>query len=106
MIDSMQAWSLWKDGNTRDFVDSAIAETCSLDETSRCIHIGLLCVQDNPSDRPLMSSILSILENGDTSLPPPKQPIYFAERNYETYGEVEAIVNSANTMSTTVLEGR
>nr|CAB3494219.1 unnamed protein product [Digitaria exilis] len=100
------AWSLWKDGNTRDFVDSAIVETCSLDETSRCIHVGLLCVQDNPSDRPLMSSILSILENGDISLPPPKQPIYFAERNYGTFGEVEAIMNSANTVSTTVLEGR
>ena len=34
--------------------------------------------------------------SGDTSLPPPKQPIYFAE----------AIVNSANTMSVTALEGR
>jgi hypothetical protein len=103
----MQAWSLWKDGNTKDFVDSSIVETCSLDETSRCIHTGLLCVQNNPNARPLTSSIVSILENRDTSLPPPKQPIYFAERDHGTHEAAkEAIVNSANTMSITVLEGR
>ena len=102
----MQAWSLWKDENTEDFVDSSIVETCSLDETSRCIHIGLLCVQDNPNDRPLTSSIVSILENGDISLPTPKQPIYFKERNCGTYGASDTIVNSVNTMSITVLEGR
>ncbi|CAN6287755.1 unnamed protein product [Urochloa humidicola] len=100
------AWSLWKDGNTKDFLDSSIVETCSLDETSRCTHLGLLCVQDNPNARPLTSSIVSILENGDTSLPPPKQPLYFSERNHGTYGTAEAIVNSTNTMSITVLEGR
>lgn len=53
-----------------------------------------------------MSSVVSILENGDTSLPPPKHPIYFAERNYGTDGAAEAVVNSANTMSVTALEGR
>lgn len=102
----MQAWSLWEDGNTKDFVDSSIVDSCSLVETSQCIHIGLLCVQDNPNARPLMSSIVSTLENGDTSLPPPKQPIYFAERNHGTDGAAEAIANSANTMSVTALEGR
>ena len=55
----MQAWSLWKDGNAKEFVDSSIVDNCSLDETSQCIHIGLLCVQDNPNARPLISSIVS-----------------------------------------------
>ncbi|KAK3118381.1 hypothetical protein QOZ80_9BG0698240 [Eleusine coracana subsp. coracana] len=49
------AWSLWKDGNTKNFIDSSIVESCILDEASQCIHIGLLCVQDNPNARPLMS---------------------------------------------------
>uniref|UniRef100_A0A453Q250 S-locus receptor kinase C-terminal domain-containing protein n=5 Tax=Aegilops tauschii subsp. strangulata TaxID=200361 RepID=A0A453Q250_AEGTS len=48
------------------------------DETVRCIHIGLLCVQDSPNERPLVSSIMSFLENGDISLPPPKESVYFA----------------------------
>lgn len=100
------AWSLWKDGNTKDFVDSPIVGSCSLDETLRCIHIGLLCVQGSPNARPLMSSIVSFLENGDISLPTPKEPMYFVENNYGADGAAENTVNSANTMSITVLEGR
>ena len=102
----MQAWSLWKDGSTKDFVDSSIVESCSLNETLRCIHIGLLCVQNSPNARPLMSSIVSFLENGDISLPHPNQPIYFAEKNYETGGAAHDNVSSENNMSITVLEGR
>lgn len=100
------AWSSWKDGSTKDFVDSSIVESCSLDETLRCIHIGLLCVQNSPNVRPLMSLIMSFLENGDISLPHPKQPIYFEEMNYETDGAAHDPVSSANNMSITVLEGR
>uniref|UniRef100_A0A8I6X036 Serine/threonine-protein kinase n=1 Tax=Hordeum vulgare subsp. vulgare TaxID=112509 RepID=A0A8I6X036_HORVV len=102
----MQAWSLWKDGNTKDFVDSPIVGSCSLDETLRCIHIGLLCVQGSPNARPLMSSIVSFLENGDISLPTPKEPMYFIEHNYGADGAAQNTVNFANTMSITVLEGR
>ncbi|KAM3245175.1 hypothetical protein ACQJBY_056482 [Aegilops geniculata] len=100
------AWSLWKDGNTQDFVDSSIVGSCSLNETLRCIHIGLLCVQGSPNARPLVSSIVSFLENGDISLPTPKEPMYFAEDNYGTDGAAENTVKSANNMSITVLEGR
>ena len=38
----MQAWNLWKDGNIEDLVGSSVKEDYSLDEVSRCIHIGLL----------------------------------------------------------------
>ncbi|KAF7086939.1 hypothetical protein CFC21_090181 [Triticum aestivum] len=100
------AWSLWKDGNTKDFVDSSIVGSCSPDETIRCIHIGLLCVQDSPNARPLVSSIVSFLENGDISLPPPKESVYFAENNNGNDGAAENTVNSANNMSITVVEGR
>ena len=102
----MQACSLWKDGSTKDFVDSSIVGSCSLSETLRCIHIGLLCVQNSPNARPLMSEIVSFLENGDIPLPHPKQPIYYAEKNYETDGAAHDTVSYANNMSITVLEGR
>ncbi|VAI51458.1 unnamed protein product [Triticum turgidum subsp. durum] len=100
------AWSLWKNGNTKDFVDSSIVDSCSLNETIRCVHIGLLCVQGSPNARPLVSSIMSFLENGDISLPPPKEPMYFAEDNHGADGAAENTVNSRNNMSITALEGR
>jgi hypothetical protein len=83
----MQAWSLWKDGNMLDLVDSSIAEGCSPHEALRCIHIGLLLVQDNPSARPDMSWVVSSLVNHAIALPQPKEPRCFGHRsNYETDG--------------------
>ena len=68
---SVQAWNLWKDGNIEDLVGSSVKEDYSLDEVSRCIHIGLLCVQDSPNCRPLMSAVVFMLENKITPLPIP-----------------------------------
>ncbi|PVH64796.1 hypothetical protein PAHAL_2G358700 [Panicum hallii] len=77
------AWNLWKEGKANNLGDQSIVESCIPDEVMLCIHIGLLCVQDNPNDRPLMSSVLFVLENGSTTLPKPKKPVYFAHTNNE-----------------------
>ncbi|KAM0927736.1 hypothetical protein ACQ4PT_002674 [Festuca glaucescens] len=100
------AWNLWKDGKPMDMVDSSIVDNCSQTEVLRCIHIGLLCVQDNPNNRPLMSSVVFMLENETTELSTPKQPVYFAQRNSETKEIGENTSSSMNNMSLTVLEGR
>ncbi|KAK1609214.1 hypothetical protein QYE76_032887 [Lolium multiflorum] len=71
------AWSLWKDGNIVNLVDSSIVEGCSLDEAIRCIHIGLLMVQDNPNARPPMPWVVSGLDNKAIELMPPKEPDQF-----------------------------
>ncbi|TVU16228.1 hypothetical protein EJB05_39780, partial [Eragrostis curvula] len=100
------AWSLWRDDKAMDLVDSSFVETCSPAEALRCIHIGLLCVQDNPNNRPLMSSVVFMLENETTSLSVPIQPVYFSQRYPEHQGAGENTTNSVNNMSLTVLEGR
>ncbi|KAL5223371.1 hypothetical protein ABZP36_028084 [Zizania latifolia] len=97
------AWSLWKDGKTDDLVDSSIIESCSLDEARRCIHIALLSVQNNPNARPLMSWVVSSLDNKSIELPEPKEPMYFAHRNYGTDGAGESFVDD---MSVATLEAR
>ncbi|KAL6601388.1 hypothetical protein ACP70R_044608 [Stipagrostis hirtigluma subsp. patula] len=100
------AWNLWKDGKAKDLADSSIVERCIPDEALLSIHIGLLCVQDNPNDRPLMSSVVFILENGNTVLPVPNKPVYFAH----TKDEVEWIrantQDSKNSVTLSALEGR
>ncbi|CAL5040100.1 unnamed protein product [Urochloa decumbens] len=100
------AWNLWKDGKMEDLVDSTVMENCSVEEASRCIHIGLLCVQDNPNCRPLMSEVVFMLENNATPLPTPKQPIYFAIRDYEPERAGGNRESSINDMSLSALEGR
>ncbi|XP_048559359.1 G-type lectin S-receptor-like serine/threonine-protein kinase B120 [Triticum urartu] len=97
------AWRLWEDGKATELVHSSFAESCSLHEVLRCIQVGLLCVQDRPDDRPLMSSVTFMLENDSALLPTPKQHAYFALQNFEAE---ESRENSVNTVSITTLEGR
>ncbi|XP_066344527.1 G-type lectin S-receptor-like serine/threonine-protein kinase RKS1 [Miscanthus floridulus] len=100
------AWSLWIDDRATDLVDSSLAKSCSYSEALRCIQIGLLCVQDNPNSRPLMLSVVTMLENETTPLPVPIQPMYFSYRG-TTQGTEENTSSSMNNMSlATVLEGR
>lgn len=104
---SVQAWNLWKDGKIEHLVDLFVVENnCSLDEVSRCVQIGLLCIQDNPSSRPFMAAVVFMLENKTTSLPMPKQPLYFAQRGYEPRKARDHREFSMNDMSLTAIEGR
>ncbi|CAN6193969.1 unnamed protein product [Urochloa humidicola] len=100
------AWNLWKDGTARDFVDTCVLESCSLDEALQCIHIGLLCVQDSPSDRPLMSLVVSMLNNVAMPRPTPKQPLFFAQRYHDALEARGDLVDSVNSASLSILEGR
>ncbi|KAK3143617.1 hypothetical protein QOZ80_4AG0302610 [Eleusine coracana subsp. coracana] len=100
------AWSLWKEGKTMNLLDSSLVESCSSVEVLRCIHIGLLCVQDNPNSRPLMSSVVFMLENESIELSVPKQPVYFSQRYSDAQETGENTSSSMNNMSLTVLEGR
>uniref|UniRef100_A0A0D9XGF5 Receptor-like serine/threonine-protein kinase n=1 Tax=Leersia perrieri TaxID=77586 RepID=A0A0D9XGF5_9ORYZ len=84
------AWNFWKEGKTEDLVDPSIVESCLLHEALLCIQMGLLCVQENPDDRPSMSSIVFNLENRSTTLPTPNHLAYFAELR-------DDLLNSTNT---------
>lgn len=89
-----------------ELVDSSVSESCLLHEALRCIHVGLLCVQDNPNARPLMSSVMFMLENETTLLPAPKEPIYFSPRNTGTEETRRNVDDFLNSSFITTLEGR
>ncbi|KAM0897734.1 hypothetical protein ACQ4PT_022359 [Festuca glaucescens] len=76
-------WNMWKEGNIEELPDLSIKSSCSPDEVLLCVHLALLCVQENPDDRPLMSFVVFVLENGSTTLPAPTRPAYFAWRSVE-----------------------
>ena len=40
----------------------------------RCIHIGLLCIQESVTDRPTMAMIVLMLNSYSITLPVPSQP--------------------------------
>ena len=55
----------------------------SRDEIMRCVHIGLLCVQDDVADRPTMASVEVMLNSYSATFPLPSQPAsYMNSRSY------------------------
>ncbi|RDX88420.1 G-type lectin S-receptor-like serine/threonine-protein kinase, partial [Mucuna pruriens] len=74
------AWELWKEGEALKLVDPALKDSFSEDEVLRCIHAGLLCVEENADDRPSMSNIVSMLTNKSKVTSLPKKPAYYVRR--------------------------
>ncbi|CAA0394712.1 unnamed protein product [Arabidopsis thaliana] len=70
-------WRLWNNDSPLDLIDPAIKESYDNDEVIRCIHIGILCVQETPADRPEMSTIFQMLTNSSITLPVPRPPGFF-----------------------------
>ncbi|XP_038894834.1 putative receptor-like protein kinase At4g00960 [Benincasa hispida] len=70
------AWRNWQSGNALDIVDPCLKSGSKI-EMARCIHIGLLCVQENPLERPTMTTVLLMLNSGSITLPRPSQPAFF-----------------------------
>ncbi|XP_019452496.1 PREDICTED: putative receptor-like protein kinase At4g00960 [Lupinus angustifolius] len=69
-------WRNWKNGSTRNIMDPTL-NNGSLNEIMRCIHIGLLCVQQNVAERPTMASVVLMLNSNSVALPVPSEPAFF-----------------------------
>lgn len=64
-----------------ELVDSSIRSSCSILEVSKCVNVGLLCIQDRANDRPAMSSVIVMLESQNAVLQMPRQPKFASEMN-------------------------
>ncbi|KAI3929087.1 hypothetical protein MKW92_028500 [Papaver armeniacum] len=75
----MQAWKHWQNGSAIELLDSTLKDTCSRSEVMGCIHVGLLCVQENVADRPTMPTVVQMLNNSVTSQDLPSLPAFFTD---------------------------
>jgi hypothetical protein len=83
-----------------ELVDIHLLETINYSEILRYIHVGLLCVQEKPGDRPDMSFVILML-NGEKLLSQPKAPGFYTGR-----GLPKTISPTSNEMSITTFEAR
>ncbi|RCV17059.1 hypothetical protein SETIT_3G188800v2 [Setaria italica] len=102
------AWSLLNEGKGLDLVDENLDGSFDSDEVLKCLKVGLLCVQENPDDRPLMSQVLMMLASTDTaSLPTPKQPGFAARTAAaEDRSWSKPDCSIVDSMTITMVEGR
>nr|KYP41494.1 Putative serine/threonine-protein kinase receptor [Cajanus cajan] len=91
------AWKMWKDGNPTQFIDASLEDSCILQEALRCIHLGLLCLQHHPNDRPNIASVVLLLSN-ENVLSLPKDPTYLikdisTEREFSSENFTSSSIN-------------
>ncbi|KAF7120684.1 hypothetical protein RHSIM_Rhsim13G0167400 [Rhododendron simsii] len=97
------AWRLWNEGNSALLIDPRITSQDFQVEILRCIHIGLLCVQEFAIERPNMSTVLSMLGSEIANLPKPKQPA-FTQR--PVLSESHSSQPCTNDLTITIVDGR
>ncbi|XP_009598808.1 cysteine-rich receptor-like protein kinase 10 isoform X2 [Nicotiana tabacum] len=70
-------WKNWRDGTPLNIMDPTFGESYSRNEVIQCIHIGLLCVQEDVTERPTMESVVLMLNSYSVTKAAPQQPAFF-----------------------------
>ncbi|RWR90951.1 G-type lectin S-receptor-like serine/threonine-protein kinase [Cinnamomum micranthum f. kanehirae] len=96
------AWKIWKEEKWMDIVGVNLSEACEILELKRCLQIGLLCVQENSTDRPTMASVVSMFISETTTLEAPKQPAFITT----SLPNPSSSSSSKNEVTISTVEGR
>ncbi|CAN6915226.1 hypothetical protein Bca4012_088314 [Brassica carinata] len=102
------AWRQYTEDKACELIDEALKESCTdVSEVLRAIHIGLLCVQQDPQDRPTMSVVVLMLSS-DMLLLDPKEPGFYNERNllYSDTTSINLEIPSKNFQTMSVIDPR
>lgn len=75
------AWRLWRNQTPLEMLDPILKDMFSHSEVIKCIQLGLLCVQENPDDRPTMVQAVSYLSSLLVELPLPLEPAFSMDRD-------------------------
>ncbi|KAG6789555.1 hypothetical protein POTOM_005659 [Populus tomentosa] len=70
------AWKQWTNGTALELMDASLGDSYSRNEITRCLHIALLCVQEDPKNRPKLTTIVLMLTSFSVTLPLPRKPAY------------------------------
>ncbi|KAK7412250.1 hypothetical protein VNO78_03701 [Psophocarpus tetragonolobus] len=96
------AWKLWNEKNVEFLIDPEISKPDNVKDIVRCIHIGLLCSQNVAAERPIMSTVVSMLNSEIVNLPDPLHPAY-VERQI-VYAEQKERTQSINNVTVTDIQ--
>jgi hypothetical protein len=60
-----------------DLMDPTLKATCNEAGFIKCANVAMLCVQDDPNDRPTICNIVTLLNGQTTTMPTPKESLIF-----------------------------
>ncbi|XP_050288809.1 cysteine-rich receptor-like protein kinase 44 [Quercus robur] len=101
------AWTNWRNMTASNIIDPILGVGSTI-EIIRCIHIGLLCVQENAADRLTMASVVLMLNSNSITLSVPSRPAFFIHSNVEpdSQSDQSILLASTNDASITALHPR
>lgn len=102
---TFQVWELWKNDRALELIEDCMQIPSSSFMPLRFIHVGLLCVQESPADRPTMSDVLAMFGNEHIKLVSPKRPA-FTGGGSSGSGRDNAEDCSLNDLTASVMDGR
>ncbi|CAN1232287.1 Cysteine-rich receptor-like protein kinase 8 [Linum perenne] len=73
-------WDHWSNGMALNLRDPTMGDRFANTEVLKCIHIGLLCVQESVAVRPTMSEVVMMLSSHTVTYPTPLKPGFFVNR--------------------------
>ncbi|XP_072952201.1 cysteine-rich receptor-like protein kinase 6 [Typha angustifolia] len=96
-------WEHWTSGTITEVMDPFLGNHYPRSEVFRCIHIGLLCVQEDPVDRPSMSTVVVMLSSETVSLEAPARPAFCIRKSsipsdmYTSSSDTNGITSNKNS---------
>ncbi|KAL1095735.1 hypothetical protein V6Z11_D06G176200 [Gossypium hirsutum] len=112
-------WRQWKNGTPIEVMDSALRDSYVSNEVARCIHIALLCVQQDPEARPPMTKVVDtivlMLNSSSVTLPSPQRTTFYfgtitegkpSIMNYKSDQSTSSALATVNETSLTELSPR
>lgn len=103
ILKPQQAWDFWSENKGTNLLDQVVTNSCCPSEVSRCVQIGLLCVQHQPAERPNTLELLSMLTT-TSDLPSPKQPTFVVNAS-DCESQFKDLI-TVNEMTQSVILGR
>ena len=92
-----------------DLIDSLLEGSYPANEAMKCIHVGLLSVQEIPEERPTMSSVVYMLRSDEMVGPQPTQPPTFIRRRpsaSELSSNTHSTAHSINDLTQSIVDPR
>ncbi|XP_030954772.1 cysteine-rich receptor-like protein kinase 19 [Quercus lobata] len=80
------AYEKWIVGEGMDFIDPSLDDSSSSCKLITCLQVALLCVQENPVDRPTMLEVYSMLKNDIGAISTPKRPAFSTQIDEKVTG--------------------
>ncbi|KAG2601235.1 hypothetical protein PVAP13_5KG575300 [Panicum virgatum] len=98
------AWMLWKEGRSVDLLDDVMDGSFNCGEVLRCVQVALLCVEVQPRNRPLMSSVVMMLASENATVPEPNEPGVNIGKNTSDTESSQGL--TANNVTITAIDAR